>query len=148
MSQTRTSAFRKLSGAILSPVPTLLRSSFILQKSEAIYKFRLVNKSNIIQHGGTTVFHYLVFGRREQLILAIEHGVYFVSILKLTKTRRNKCSVSTISLLKNNKKKICSKTIHKLAYILHTFTFKTESDNPHYCLKEYLNKQSILRMKL
>lgn len=102
MSQTRTSAFRKLSGAILSPVPTLLRSSFILQKSEAIYKFRLVNKSNIIQNGGMTVFHYLVFGRRERLILAKEHGVYFVSILKLTKTRRSKCSVSTISLLKNN----------------------------------------------
>lgn len=38
--------------------------------------------------------------------------------------------------------------MYKLAYILHTFTLKPESDNPYYCLKEYQNKQSTLWIKL
>lgn len=83
-----------------NPVPTLLRSSFILQKSEAIYKFRLVNKSNIIQNGGMTIFHslYLQEENSHYWQYSMVYTLYlFKSFLKPGHVLCNKSS-----LLKNN----------------------------------------------
>lgn len=83
-----------------NPVPTLIRSSFRVQKSEAIHKFRLVNKYNTEWWDDYIAF--LVFARRGQSLLAIEHGVHFLYLFRsLLKPEGEQVLCSKISLLKN-----------------------------------------------